>query len=139
MSSNCSITSLELYHHVRLFELALCNIIFFFGAPCNALALWVFFCKIKKWTETRVYVITLVFADCFVICTLPFMAYLLWNKSARDELGQFTETTYFITMLVSIYVITFISIDRYIAIKHHLKARAFRSPSKAALLCGFLR
>ncbi|XP_010015030.1 PREDICTED: G-protein coupled receptor 35-like [Nestor notabilis] len=138
VSNNCSITSLELYQHVRLIEFALYNFIFFSGALFNALALWVFFCKMKKWTETRVYVINLVFADCFVICTLPFMAYLLWNKSTRGELCQFIETTYFINMLVSIYVISFISIDRYIAIKHPLKARTFRSPSKAALLCGLL-
>lgn len=45
---------------------------------------------------------------------------------------------YFINMVVSIYTILFISIDRYIAIKHPLKARTFRSPSKAALLCGLL-
>ncbi|NXD74715.1 GPR35 protein, partial [Eolophus roseicapillus] len=138
VSNNCSITSLELYHHVHLFELALYNVIFFFGALFNAFALWVFFCKIKKWTETRMYVINLVFAGCFVICTLPFMAYLLWNKSTRGELCRFIETMYFINMLVSIYVITFTSIDRYIAIKHPLKARTLRSPSKAALLCGLL-
>ncbi|KAI1235686.1 hypothetical protein IHE44_0001766 [Lamprotornis superbus] len=73
-----------------------------------------------------------------VICTLPSMVYLLWNESARGELCQLTETMYFINMLVSIYIISFISIDRYIAIKHPLKARTFRSPSKAALLCGLL-
>ncbi|XP_009707143.1 PREDICTED: G-protein coupled receptor 35-like [Cariama cristata] len=138
VSNNCSVTNLELYHHVRLIEFALYNLIFFFGALFNALALWVFFFKIKKWTETRVYVINLVFADCFVICTLPSMAYLLWNKSSRDELCQFTEAMYLINMVVSIYIISFISIDRYIAIKHPLKARTFRSPSKAALLCGLL-
>ncbi|XP_026710713.1 G-protein coupled receptor 35-like [Athene cunicularia] len=138
VSSNCSVTNLELYHHVRLIEFALYNIIFFFGALFNVLALWVFFCKIKKWTETRVYVINLVFADFFVICTLPSMAYLLWNKSTRDELCQFIEAMYFINMVVSIYIISFISIDRYIAIKHPLKARTFRSPLKAALLCGLL-
>ncbi|XP_009816150.2 G-protein coupled receptor 35 [Gavia stellata] len=138
VSNNCNVTNLELYHHVRLIEFALYNLIFFFGALFNALALWVFFCKVKKWTETRVYVINLVFADCFVICTLPSMAYLLWNKSTRDELCQFIEAMYFINMVVSIYIISFISIDRYIAIKHPLKARTFRSPSKAALLCGLL-
>uniref|UniRef100_A0A8C0BFQ2 G protein-coupled receptor 35 n=1 Tax=Buteo japonicus TaxID=224669 RepID=A0A8C0BFQ2_9AVES len=138
VSNNCSVTNLELYHHVRLLEFVLYNLIFFFGALFNAVALWVFFCKIKKWTETRVYVINLVFADCFVICTLPSMAYLLWNKSTRDELCQFIEAMYFINMVVSIYTIFFISIDRYISIKHPLKARAFRSPSKAALLCGLL-
>ncbi|XP_069720936.1 G-protein coupled receptor 35-like isoform X1 [Phaenicophaeus curvirostris] len=137
-SSNCSVTDLELYHHVRLIEFALYILIFFSGALFNALALWVFFCKIKNWTETRVYVINLVLADCFVICTLPFMAYLIWNKSTRDELCQFVEAMYFINMVVSIYIISFISVDRYIAIKHPLKARTFRSPSKAALLCGLL-
>lgn len=137
-SNNCSVSNLEIHRQVRLFEFSLYILIFFFGALFNALALWVFFCKIKKWTETRVYAINLVFADCFVICTLPFMAYLLWNKSTRDELCQFIEAMYFINMVVSIYIISFISIDRYIAIKHPLKARTFRSPSKAALLCGLL-
>ncbi|KAF1436883.1 GPR35 protein, partial [Pygoscelis papua] len=136
VSNNCSVTNLEPYHHVRLIEFVLYNLIFFSGALFNALALWVFFCKMKKWTETRVYVINLVFADCFVICTLPSMAYLLWNKSTRDELCQFIEAMYFANTVVSIYIISFISIDRYIAIKHPLKARTFRYPSKAALLCG---
>ncbi|XP_065526576.1 G-protein coupled receptor 35-like [Lathamus discolor] len=136
VSSNCSITSLELYHVVCLIQFALYNFIFFFGALFNALALWVFFCKIKKWTETRVYAVNLVFANCFVICTLPFMAYLLRNKSTQGELCQFIETIYLLHQHVSIYIISFISIDQYIAIKHSLKARTFRSPSKAALLYG---
>ncbi|NXH97208.1 GPR35 protein, partial [Pachycephala philippinensis] len=138
VSNNCSTTNLELHHHVRLVEFALYSLIFFFGALFNILALWVFFCKMKKWTETRVYVINLVIADFSVICTLPAMVYLLWNKSAQGELCRFIETMYFINMLVSIYIISFISIDRYIAIKHPLKAKAFRSPAKAALLCGIL-
>ncbi|NWU54384.1 GPR35 protein, partial [Dromas ardeola] len=138
VSNSCSVANLELYHHVRLIEFVLYNLIFFFGALFNALALWMFFCKIKKWTETKVYVINLVFADCFVVCTLPSMSYLLWNKSTRNELCQFIEAIYTINMVVSIYIVSFISIDRYIAIKHPLKARTFRSPSKAALLCGSL-
>ncbi|NWI91583.1 GPR35 protein, partial [Pitta sordida] len=138
VSNNCSTSSLELYQPVRLIEFVLYNLIFCFGALFNVLAFWVFFCKIKNWTETRVYVTNLIFADFFVICTLPFMAYLLWNKSTRGELCQFIEAMYFVNMVVSIYIISFISIDRYIAIKYPLKARTFRSPSKAALLCGLL-
>uniref|UniRef100_A0A8C6JVH8 Uncharacterized protein n=1 Tax=Melopsittacus undulatus TaxID=13146 RepID=A0A8C6JVH8_MELUD len=103
--------------HVSQVTSAMPLVIFLFGALFNALALWVFFCKIKKWTETRVYVINLVSVDCFVICTLPFMVCLLWNKSPQDELCQFIETAYFINMLASI---------------------TFRSPPKAALLSGLL-
>lgn len=138
MSNSCNVTQLELYHQVHLIEFAMYIIVFFFGALLNSLALWVFFCKMKTWTETRVYVINLVFADSFIICTLPFKAHLLWNNSGRDELCRFIEATYFINMVVSIYIIVFISLDRYIAINHPLKARTFRSPSKAALLCGLL-
>ncbi|NXM99705.1 GPR35 protein, partial [Sylvia borin] len=136
--NNCSTTNVELHHHVRLIEIALYSLIFFFGALFNVLAFWVFSCKMKKWTETRVYIMNLVFADFSVICTLPSMVYLLWNKSAQGKLCQFREMMYFINMLVSIYIISFIAMDRYIAIKHPLKARTFRSPSKAALLCGLL-
>ncbi|NXG42808.1 GPR35 protein, partial [Psilopogon haemacephalus] len=137
VSSNCNVTDLDLSHHIRLIAFVLYNLIFLFGALFNVLALWVF-CKMKKWTETRVYAINLVFADCFVICTLPFVAYFLWNKSTRSELCQFIEAMYLINMVVSIYIISFIAIDQYIAIKYPLKARTFRSPSKAALLCGLL-
>ncbi|NWX90875.1 GPR35 protein, partial [Nothoprocta ornata] len=137
-TSNCSFTSSQLYYPIYLLELILYSIIFFFGAIFNALALWVFFYKVKRWTETRVYVLNLVFADCSVICTLPLMVYLLWNRSVRDELCQAAEAMYFINMEVSIYIILFISLDRYVAIKHPLKAKALRSPAKAALLCGLL-
>ncbi|NXL87479.1 GPR35 protein, partial [Alectura lathami] len=138
VSNSCNLTSVEVNLHLRLIELALYILIFFFGAIFNALALQVFSCKIKKWSEAKVYAINLVFADCFIIFILPFKAYLTWNKSIRGELCQFIEAMYFINVVVSIYIISFISVDRYIAIKHPLKARAFRSPKQAALLCGLL-
>ncbi|KGL76178.1 G-protein coupled receptor 35, partial [Tinamus guttatus] len=137
-TSNCSLTSFQPYYPIYLVQLTLYILIFFFGAIFNALALWVFFYKVKKWTETRVYIVNLIFADCSVICTLPLMIYLHWKESVRDELCQAAEAIYFINMEVSIYIILFISLDRYIAIKHPLKAKTFRSPAKAALLCGFL-
>ncbi|NWI14256.1 GPR35 protein, partial [Crypturellus soui] len=137
-TNNCNLTSFQPYYPIHVLELTLYILIFFFGAIFNALALWVFFYKVKKWTETRVYVVNLIFADCSVICTLPLMIYLHWKESVRDELCQFAEAIYIINMEVSIYIILFIALDRYIAIKHPLKAKALRSPTKAALLCGFL-
>uniref|UniRef100_A0A674JIF3 G-protein coupled receptors family 1 profile domain-containing protein n=1 Tax=Terrapene triunguis TaxID=2587831 RepID=A0A674JIF3_9SAUR len=112
--------------------------IFPFGAAFNVLALWVFCCKLKKWTETRVYMINLVIADCSVVCSLPFKVYFLWNDWHRDTLCLTIQSIYLINMSMSIYIITVISVDRYIAIKYPLKAKSLRSPWKAALICGLL-
>ncbi|XP_014424565.2 G-protein coupled receptor 35-like [Pelodiscus sinensis] len=136
-STNCS-NSLKLNYNVQLIQVIIYATIFPFGAIFNILALWVFCCKMKKWTETRVYMINLVIADCSVVCTLPFTIYFLWNDWSRDMLCLTIQSIYIINMCMSIYIITVISVDRYIAIKYPLRAKSLRSPWKAAFICGFL-
>ncbi|XP_032654317.1 G-protein coupled receptor 35 [Chelonoidis abingdonii] len=136
-STNCN-NSLKWSYNVRLIQVIIYATIFPFGAIFNVLALWVFCCKLKKWTETRVYMINLVIADCSVVCTLPFTIYFIWNEWHRDTLCFTIQSIYLINMSMSIYIITVISIDRYIAIKYPLKAKSLRSPWKAALICGLL-
>ncbi|XP_027687690.1 G-protein coupled receptor 35 [Chelonia mydas] len=136
-STNCN-NSLKLSYNVQLVQVIIYATIFPFGAIFNVLALWVFCCKLKKWTETRVYMINLVIADCSVVCTLPFTIYFLWNDWHRDTLCLTIQSIYLINMSMSIYIITVISVDRYIAIKFPLKAKSLRSPWKAALICGLL-
>ncbi|KAM7160462.1 G-protein coupled receptor 35-like [Macrochelys suwanniensis] len=136
-STNCS-NSIKLSYNVQLIQVIIYATIFPFGAIFNVLALWVFCCKLKKWTETRVYMINLVIADCSVVCTLPFTVYFLWNNWHRDTLCLTIQSIYLINMSMSIYIITVISVDRYIAIKYPLKAKRLRSPWKAALICGLL-
>ncbi|KAH1165313.1 G-protein coupled receptor 35-like [Mauremys mutica] len=136
-STNCN-NSLKLSYNVQLIQVIIYATIFPFGAIFNVLALWVFCCKLKKWTETRVYMINLVIADCSVVFTLPFTIYFIWNDWHRDTLCLTIQSIYLINMSMSIYIITVISIDRYIAIKYPLKAKSLRSPWKAALICGIL-
>ncbi|XP_067394744.1 G-protein coupled receptor 35 [Emydura macquarii macquarii] len=136
-STNCSNIQKPSYN-VQLIQVIIYAIIFPFGAMFNVLALWVFCCKLKKWTETKVYMINLVIADCAVVCTLPFTIYFLWKEWRRDTLCLTIQTIYLTNMFMSIYIITIISVDRYIAIKYPLKAKSLRSPRKAALICGFL-
>uniref|UniRef100_A0A8C4YJM8 G-protein coupled receptors family 1 profile domain-containing protein n=1 Tax=Gopherus evgoodei TaxID=1825980 RepID=A0A8C4YJM8_9SAUR len=136
-STNCN-NSLKLNYNVRLIQVIIYATIFPFGAIFNVLALWVFCCKLKKWTETRVYMINLIIADCSVVCSLPFTIYFIWNDWHRDTLCLTIQSIYLINMSMSIYIITVISIDRYIAIKYPLKAKSLRSPLKAALICGLL-
>ncbi|XP_034637689.1 G-protein coupled receptor 35 [Trachemys scripta elegans] len=134
-STNCNNS---LSYNVRLIQVIIYATIFPFGATFNVLALWVFCCKLKKWTETRVYMINLVIADCSVVCSLPFQIYFFWNDWHRDTLCLTIQSIYLINMSMSIYIITVISVDRYIAIKYPLKAKSLRSPWKAALICGLL-
>ncbi|NXH91113.1 GPR35 protein, partial [Edolisoma coerulescens] len=108
------------------------------GIPLNTIAFWVFCCKLKRWTETRVYMINLIVADSFLLFTLPFLLYFSKYKHPVDQLCFAIQNIYFTNMPMSIFIITLIAIDRYIAIKFPLKAKILRSPLKSASICGFL-
>ncbi|XP_041342941.1 G-protein coupled receptor 35-like [Pyrgilauda ruficollis] len=108
------------------------------GIPLNAIAFWVFCCKIKRWTETKVYMINLIVADTSLLFTLPFLLYFTKYKHPIDQLCLAIQNICFINMPMSIFIITLIAIDRYIAIKFPLKAKILRSPLKSASICGFL-
>ncbi|NXO34682.1 GPR35 protein, partial [Locustella ochotensis] len=108
------------------------------GIPLNAIAFWVFCCKLKSWTETKVYMINLIVADSFLLFTLPFLLYFTKYQHPIDHLCLSIQKIYFINMPMSIFIITLIAIDRYIAIKFPLKAKILRSPLKSASICGFL-
>ncbi|NXO91402.1 GPR35 protein, partial [Certhia brachydactyla] len=108
------------------------------GIPLNAIAFWVFCCKLKRWTETKVYMINLIVADSFLLFTLPFLMYFTKYKHPIDQMCLAIQSIYFTNMPMSILIITLIAFDRYIAIKFPLKAKVFRSPLKSASICGFL-
>ncbi|NWT53387.1 GPR35 protein, partial [Erythrocercus mccallii] len=108
------------------------------GIPLNAIAFCVFCCKIKRWTETKVYMINLIVADSFLLFTLPFLLYFTKYKHPIDQMCLAIQIIYFTNMPMSIFIITLIAIDRYIAIKFPLKAQILRSPLKSASICGFL-
>ncbi|XP_038670946.1 G-protein coupled receptor 35-like [Scyliorhinus canicula] len=111
--------------------------IFLLGLTFNAMTLWMFCWKFRKWTETVIYVINLAVSDTMLLLSLPFKMY---SYKPREELASsfcaFIECLYFVNMYVSIYIIVCISMDRCIAIKYPLKAKSFRSPMKAAIACG---
>ncbi|XP_069473881.1 G-protein coupled receptor 35-like [Ambystoma mexicanum] len=113
--------------------------VFALGLIFNALALWVFCCKLKQWTESRVYMINLIISDCSLLFTFPFR---LYSYSSRWDLGNGLcvglMSVYFVNTYMSIFTITIIAVHRYIAIKHPLKAKWWSSPPKATIVCGLL-
>lgn len=132
--SNCT----EVQHGIVLLQLVVYIPVLTLGIPLNAIAFWVFCCKLKRWTETKVYMINLIIADSFLLFTLPFLLYFTKYKHPIGRLCFAIQNIYFTNMPMSILIITLIAIDRYIAIKFPLKAKILRSPLKSASICGFL-
>ncbi|NXT53594.1 GPR35 protein, partial [Pluvianellus socialis] len=123
---------------IELFQLIIYIPVLSLGIPLTVTAFWAFCCKFKRWTETRVYMINLMVADSFLLFALPFLIYFTKYNYPIDKLCITILNIYFINMPMSIFVITLIAIDRYIAIKFPLKAKILRSPLKSASICGFL-
>ncbi|NXO25361.1 GPR35 protein, partial [Cisticola juncidis] len=123
---------------IVVFQLVLYIPVLTLGVPLNAFAFWVFCCKLKRWTETKVYMINLIVADTSLLFTLPFLLYFTKYEHPIDQLCSAIQNIYFVNMPMSIFIITQIAIDRYIAIKFPLKAKILRSPLKSASTCGLL-
>lgn len=134
---NCTDNS-TLQNGTVLFQLIVYIPVLSLGIPLNTVAFWVFCCKLKRWTETRVYMINLMVADSFLLFALPFLLYFNMYNHPRDKLCFTIQNIYFTNMPMSILIITLIAIDRYVAIKFPLKAKVLRSPLKSASICAFL-
>ncbi|XP_049628851.1 G-protein coupled receptor 35 [Suncus etruscus] len=105
------------------------------GLPLNALALWVFCCRLPRWTATHVYMVNLAVADLCLLCTLPT---LLFSKYLTPLLCYICQGCYLANRYMSISLIMAISLDRYVGVQHPLWARSLRSPGRALALCLLL-
>ncbi|CAN8199577.1 unnamed protein product [Coccothraustes coccothraustes] len=133
--SSCNITAYEIF---SVFQLCVYIPVLALGIVLNVLALWVFCCKLGKWTETRVYMVNLAVADCLLLFTLPFKTLSQFQHLKVDGWCLVLEGGYFTNRYMSIGIITLIAADRYLAIKYPLRSKALRSPLKAAFASGFL-
>lgn len=77
--SNCT----EVQHGIVLLQLVVYIPVLTLGIPLNAIAFWVFCCKLKRWTETKVYMINLIIADSFLLFTLPFLVCMVLKIPLR--------------------------------------------------------
>ncbi|XP_074045784.1 G-protein coupled receptor 35-like [Macrotis lagotis] len=114
------------------------SVILVLGTILNALALWVFCCRMRRWTETRVYMANLAGADCFLLLSLPLILYTMSQDHLEGFLCTVPQSIYLINNYMSIYIITAIAVDRYAAIQYPLRARMWHSPHQAAGTCALL-
>ncbi|XP_005205124.1 G-protein coupled receptor 35 isoform X2 [Bos taurus] len=108
------------------------------GLLLNGLALWVLCWRLPRWTETRIYMANLAVADLCLLCALPSFLYFQKQTSKDTPLCQISQAVYLLNRYMSISLVTAIAVDRYVAVRHPLRARRLRSPGRAAAVCTAL-
>ncbi|NXF15923.1 OPRK protein, partial [Rhodinocichla rosea] len=95
------------------------------------------FCRYTKMkTATNIYIFNLAMADALVTTTMPFQSteYLMNSWPFGDVLCKIVISIDYYNMFTSIFTLTMMSVDRYIAVCHPVKALDFRTPLKAKII-----
>ncbi|XP_010212800.1 PREDICTED: delta-type opioid receptor, partial [Tinamus guttatus] len=90
----------------------------------------------KMKTATNIYIFNLALADALATSTLPFQSakYLMETWPFGELLCKVVLSIDYYNMFTSIFTLTMMSVDRYIAVCHPVKALDFRTPAKAKII-----
>ncbi|XP_018418515.1 PREDICTED: P2Y purinoceptor 1-like [Nanorana parkeri] len=95
------------------------------GLALNLAVMWILVARIKRWNRSTIFLFNLVLADITWILCLPCLIYYHFNYLHwifGDAACKITRTIYHTCYYCSIYFVTCLSIDRYLAIVHPLKS-----------------
>ncbi|KAK9980170.1 hypothetical protein ABG768_013553 [Culter alburnus] len=126
---NCSSRMNHTEAALKLFERVAYIPVFIVGFSLNVTALCIF-CRIKRWTDTHIYMLNLLFADFLAILILPFKILEVFCPITPSFLCTFLLCTQFSNMYCSIFIITAISFHRFIAVRFPFLAKALLSKSR---------
>uniref|UniRef100_A0A3B3ZCD8 G-protein coupled receptors family 1 profile domain-containing protein n=1 Tax=Periophthalmus magnuspinnatus TaxID=409849 RepID=A0A3B3ZCD8_9GOBI len=103
---------------------AVYSVVFVVGLVGNCLVMYVIIRYTKMKTATNIYIFNLAVADALVTTTMPFQ---------KVACKVFISIDYY-NMFTSIFTLTMMSVDRYVAVCHPVKALDFRTPLKAKII-----
>ncbi|KAG8517010.1 N-arachidonyl glycine receptor [Galemys pyrenaicus] len=130
-------TKLPLPEEYRIAALVFYSCIFLVGLFVNVTALWVFSCTTKKRTTVTVYMMNVALLDLIFIMSLPFrMSYYAKEEWPFGE--YFCQGLGALTMFypsIALWLLAFISADRYMAIVQPKYAKELKNTRKAVLAC----
>uniref|UniRef100_A0A3Q4FZZ7 Opioid receptor delta 1 n=1 Tax=Neolamprologus brichardi TaxID=32507 RepID=A0A3Q4FZZ7_NEOBR len=115
---------------------ALYSLICVVGLVGNVLVMYGVVRYTKMKTATNIYIFNLALADALATSTLPFQSakYLMSTWPFGELLCKVVIAIDYYNMFTSIFTLTMMSVDRYIAVCHPVKALDFRTPAKAKLI-----
>ncbi|XP_008287961.1 succinate receptor 1-like [Stegastes partitus] len=111
------------------------------GLPLNLLSIWVFSHRLRRWTRSTVFLFNLTLADFSWLLALPFLIHyhlnhLCWTLGL--PLCTAVRMLYHNYFYLSIFFVTCISVDRYVAIVHPLRSLVLLGRRQTCLLCAAL-
>ncbi|XP_057691010.1 opioid receptor, delta 1b [Corythoichthys intestinalis] len=115
---------------------ALYSLICVVGLLGNVLVMYGVVRYTKMKTATNIYIFNLALADALATSTLPFQSanYLMSTWPFGQLLCKVVIAIDYYNMFTSIFTLTMMSVDRYVAVCHPVKALDFRTPAKAKII-----
>ncbi|XP_072322934.1 P2Y purinoceptor 1-like [Scyliorhinus torazame] len=104
----------------------------------NCLALWVMVQKAKPWNRSTLFLCNLTIADTMWMLTLPFLIYYHFARLQwvfGDLACKMVRCMYHACFYSSIYFVTCISLDRYLAVVHPLQSFFLLSRRQSLYVC----
>ncbi|XP_048846074.1 lysophosphatidic acid receptor 5-like [Brienomyrus brachyistius] len=108
------------------------------GLPLNALSLWIIVCRHRLRAANTVIMANLAVSDLLLILSLPLriVLHIKPSKILMKTPCQLMTYLFRANILSSSFFITFISVDRMLALVYPLRSRVVRSPRTSGIACG---
>lgn len=106
------------------------------GLPLNLAALWLLLFRVRRLSESTVYLINLIINDSLLILSLPFKIHAYKKEwTLGNTFCSLLESLLYVNIYGSIMLSMCIAVDRYIVLQFPFAALRLRSPRKAMLVC----
>ncbi|XP_020372966.1 cysteinyl leukotriene receptor 2-like [Rhincodon typus] len=113
-------------------------IVFVFGFIENVFRLYILLKFYKRNTTFSIVMVNLAISDLLFVCTLPWRVHYYWNDRIWHfscSLCMFLTYAVYLNMYCSIYFLTLMSVLRYFAVVHPMKALKYRSVRSVQIIC----
>lgn len=139
-SSNCTAEApdLDILPNVMPYILVACYVLTcVLGLLGNGLVIYVVLCFAKMKTVTNMYVLNLAIADVLFLFGLPFLitTTLLKYWTFGFAMCKLFFVLYSINWFTSVFTLTVMSADRYLAVCYPVKSVKYRTPNVSRIVC----
>ncbi|XP_067841609.1 N-arachidonyl glycine receptor [Heptranchias perlo] len=121
----------------RIGAIVFYSIVFIIGLVVNVTAIWVFSCTTKKGTSVNIYMMNVALLDLIFIILLPFRM-IYYGKNYWPFGDVFCRINAVLTVFypsIALWLLAFISVDRYMAVVQPKHNKELRNIGKAAASC----